>query len=123
VIHAHPPFATAFAVTGEHLTTFIQPETVVFLGEIPFVKYGTPSTDELPKNLTKYLKSSSNTFLLQNHGVLCIGDDLERTYYNLETLENLAKVVTISRLLGREKEIGKKKLKELIDLFKVRLKI
>ena len=123
VIHAHPPFATAFAVTGEHLTTFIQPETVVFLGEVPFVKYGTPSTDELPENLDRHLKGSHNSFLLQNHGVLCIGHDLERTYYNLETLENLAKVVTISRLLGGEKEIGKKKLRELIKLFNVELKV
>ena len=123
VIHAHPPFATAFAITGERLSTFIQPETLVFLGNVPFVEYGTPSTDELPKKLDKYLKDQQNTFLLQNHGVLCIGDDLERTYNNLETLENLAKIVVISRLLSREKEISKKNLKKLIKLFNLDLRV
>lgn len=123
VIHAHPSFASAFAVTGEPLNTRIQPETVVFLREIPLVKYGTPSTDELPQSLDRYLNSTLNTFLLQNHGVLCIGEDLTRTYYNLETLENLAKVTVVSRLLGGEKEIKKEYLKKLVEIFDVDLKI
>lgn len=123
IIHAHPPFATAFAVSGEPFTTFTQPETVVFLGRVPFVKYGTPSTNELPNELDKFLDGKDNTFLLQNHGVLCIGEDLERTYYNLETLENSAKIIVISRLLGGEKEISKKNLKKLVKLFNVDLEI
>jgi L-fuculose-phosphate aldolase len=122
-IHAHPPFATAFAVTGEPFSTFTQPETVVFLKKIPFVEYGTPSTNELPVNLDKYLKENLNTFLLQNHGVLCIGEDLDRTYNNLETLENSAKILVISRLLGGEKEISKNNLKKLVKLFNVDLEI
>ena len=123
VIHAHPPFATAFAVTGEPLTTFTQPETVVFLKKVPFVKYGTPSTDELPNELNSHLAGNYNAFLLQNHGVLCIGDDLDRAYFNLETLENLAKVIVISRLLGGEKEIDRRNVKKLIKLFNVNLDI
>jgi len=122
VIHAHPPFATAFAVTGELLNTFIQPETVVFLGKVPIVKYGTPSTAELQINLGKYLKGATNNFLLQNHGVLCIGNHPERTYNNLETLENLAKIMVISRMLGGEKEIDKDNLKKLVKLFNVEIK-
>lgn len=123
VIHAHPPFASAFAVTGEKLNTFIQPETLVFLGEVPVVKYGTPSTEELAINLDKYLDGKRNTFLLQNHGVLCIGYELIRAYYNLETLENLAKITVISRLLGGEKEISNDNLKKLIKLFNVNIEI
>lgn len=123
VIHAHPPFATAFAVSGKHLSTYIQPETVVFLGKVPLVKYGTPSTNELPENLREHLKNGLNTFLLENHGVLCIGEELDRTYFNLETLENLAKVTVISRLLGGEKEITKNNLKKLIKLFNIKIKL
>ena len=123
VIHAHPPFASSFAVIGEKLNTFIQPETVVFLGEVPVVKYGTPSTDEFSENLNEYLDGNLNTFLLQNHGVLCIGYELIRAYYNLETLENLAKITVISRLLGGEKQISNDNLKKLFKLFNVNLEI
>ena len=123
MIHAHPPFASAFAVVGEELNKFIQPETVVFLRKVPVVEYGTPSTAELSDKLDKYLNEGYNTFLLQNHGVLCIGEDLDRTYNNLETLENLAKVTVISRQLGGEKEISRDNLKKLIKLFNVDLEI
>jgi L-fuculose-phosphate aldolase len=123
VIHAHPPYASAFAVAGKEPSTFIQPETFVFLGKVPVVKYGTPSTDELSDNLAQYLVKDLKNFLLQNHGVLCIGEDLERTYFNLETLENLAKVTVIAQTLGGEKEISKKNIQKLAELFNVKVKI
>jgi L-fuculose-phosphate aldolase len=123
VIHAHPPYASAFAVTGKELSTYIQPETFVFLGKVPLIKYGTPSTDELTTNLEPFLGKDFDNFLLQNHGVLCIGEDLERTYYNLETLENLAKVTVIARSIGGEKEISKKDLKKMVKLFNVKIKL
>ena len=121
VIHAHPPFASAFAVTGEPLNTFIQPETVVFLRRVPLVEYGTPSTDELPLKLDEPLAKGLDTFLLQNHGVLCIGSDMLRTYYNLETLENLAKVTVISRMIGKEQDISQENLAKLSRIFGVDL--
>ena len=123
VIHGHPPFASAFAVTGETLNTRIQPETVVFLQEVPFVEYGTPSTDELPNNLDRYLAKNRKTYLLQNHGVLCIGEDLIWAYNYLETLENLAKINVTSKLLGGEIEIEKEYLQKLVELFNVDLEI
>jgi len=63
VIHAHPPFASAFSVTGEQLNTKIMPETIVFLTEVPLVEYGTPSTDELPERLDKYLDKNRKAYL------------------------------------------------------------
>jgi L-fuculose-phosphate aldolase len=123
VIHAHPPYASAFAVAGSEISTFIQPETFVFLGKVPLVKYGTPSTDELPDNLGPHLKKGLNNFLLQNHGVLCIGEDLDRTYFNLETLENMSKVTVIARSIGGEKEISKKDLQKMAELFNVKIKL
>jgi L-fuculose-phosphate aldolase len=123
VIHAHSPFASGFSVSGEDLNTFLQPETLVFLGIVPFVPYGTPSTDELPEKFNDYLDGEYNTFLLENHGVLCIGEELDRTYFNLETLENLAKVQVVSKLLGGAKEINKDNLKKLVKLFNVDLEL
>jgi L-fuculose-phosphate aldolase len=123
VIHAHPPNASAFAVVGIEPSTYIQPETLVFLGKVPLVKYGTPSTDELSENLKPFLNKGLNNFLLQNHGVLCVGKDLIRTYFNLETLENLAKVTVIARLIGGEKEIAKDDVEKLVELFKISLNL
>ena len=43
VVHAHPMYATTFAVCGLPLTEPIMPEAVLSLGTVPLAKYGTPS--------------------------------------------------------------------------------
>ncbi len=42
VVHAHPSFATAFAIAGIPLTQPIMPEAVIALGCVPIAEYGTP---------------------------------------------------------------------------------
>ena len=48
VVHAHPSYATSFAIAGIPLTAPIMPEAVIALGFVPIAKYGTPSTMEIP---------------------------------------------------------------------------
>ena len=51
VVHAHPIYATSFAIAGIPLTQPIMPEAVISLGCVPIAEYGTPSTMEIPDNL------------------------------------------------------------------------
>ena len=55
VVHAHPVYATSFAIAGIPLTQPIMPEAVIALGCVPIAEYGTPSTNEIPDRLEKYL--------------------------------------------------------------------
>ena len=48
VVHAHPVYATSFAIAGIPLTEPIMPEAVIALGCVPIAEYGTPSTEEIP---------------------------------------------------------------------------
>ena len=52
-MHAHPIYATSFAIAGIPLTQPIMPEAVISLGCVPIAEYGTPSTMEIPDNLEK----------------------------------------------------------------------
>lgn len=49
VVHAHPPYATSFAVAGISLDRCVLPEAVVFLGSVPIAEFGLPSTEEVPQ--------------------------------------------------------------------------
>ena len=55
VVHAHPTYATSFAIAGIPLTQPIMPEAVIALGCVPIAEYGTPSTNEIPDAVEKYL--------------------------------------------------------------------
>ena len=56
VVHAHPMYATGYAIAGKALTQPIMPEAVITLGCVPVAKYGTPSTNEIPDAVSEYLE-------------------------------------------------------------------
>ena len=98
VVHAHPPTATGFACSGRGLDQSLTAETVLLMGTIPLVPYGTPSTEELPDNLDGYLKY--NAMLLANHGALTLGSTLDDAYFFMEQLEHYAKISLVANVLG-----------------------
>ena len=75
VCHAHPPYATGFAVAGIPLDKCVLPEVIIALGRIPLAEYGLTGTDEIYESVLKYIKDH-DAFLLANHGALTIGKDL-----------------------------------------------
>jgi len=84
-VHAHPIYATAI------------PEPEVFLGEIGFASYQTPGT---PENAAEVgaLAKKHQSILMQNHGVICWGNDVEDVQ------------------LGGPKQYSPDKLRELIEI-------
>jgi L-fuculose-phosphate aldolase len=115
VVHAHPPIATGFAVAGIPLDKAVLAEVVTTLGSIPIAEYATPSTNELPDAVRKYIKAHDG-MLLANHGALTIGSDLFAAYYKMETIEHFAKISLVARLLGRENLISRDEVMRLQEL-------
>lgn len=117
VVHAHPPTATGFAIAGIPLNKYTMPEAIIFLGTVPIAEYGTPSTDEIPNALSKYLQNY-DAFLLENHGALTVGTDLTTAFFKMDTLEFYAKISLVARQLGGEKELSCDKIEKLLDVRK-----
>lgn len=115
VVHAHPMYATAFAIAGIPLTQPIMPEAVISLGCVPIAEYGTPSTNEIPDAVEKYLPYF-DAVLLENHGALAYSDSLLNAYHKMESLEFYAKLLTISKQLGGPKELSKEQVEVLYGL-------
>lgn len=117
IIHAHPPKATAFAVAGISIDYVSLPEVILSLGNIAFAEYGTPTTDELPKNVAKVI-SESDTIILQNHGAVAVGKSVMDAYFKMETLEHTCAVSLYARFLGGEKMFDKKETDRLFQIRK-----
>jgi L-fuculose-phosphate aldolase len=115
VVHAHPPYATSFAIAGIPLNKAIMPEAVISLGCVPIAEYGTPSTDEIPDAVEKYLEHY-DAVLLENHGALSYGYDLINAYYKMESLEFYAKLTFLSTMLGGPKELNDHQVKRLYEI-------
>lgn len=97
IIHAHPPFATTFAVTGKRLNVKLLTETEATLGQIGYIGYLKPGSLELAKEVGQ-TSIKHNIMMLAHHGVVVIGKDLTNARYRLERLEFLAKVTLFTFL-------------------------
>jgi L-fuculose-phosphate aldolase len=115
VVHAHPPLATGFAVAGIPLTRAVLAEVVTTLGSIPIAEYGTPSTQELPDAVRKYIKAHDG-LLLANHGAVTCGTDVMSAYYKMETIEHFARISLVARMLGREHLLSRDEVERLQGL-------
>jgi L-fuculose-phosphate aldolase len=113
VCHAHPPTATGFAAAGRALEEAVLPEVVVGLGKIPLAPYGTPGTWELCANLEPFV-TKHDAILLENHGAVTCGQDLDTAYQRLETVEQFARVLFTAELLGGAQLLSRAEVKKLI---------
>jgi ribulose-5-phosphate 4-epimerase/fuculose-1-phosphate aldolase len=100
VIHTHQPYASVFAVINEPIPALFD-EQVLNLGKlVEVVHYGPSGTPKLKNNLVSKLKNQCNAYILQNHGAICTGRDIETTIKNVLLLEKCAKVYTYALSTG-----------------------
>ncbi len=99
VVHTHAPHATALAVAHQDLTEPLMSEILQTIGEVPLVAFQAPGSPELGEAVATALKGHQ-AVLLANHGVVAVGGSLEEAYYNLELVENYARISILSRSLG-----------------------
>ncbi len=112
VVHAHPVFATAFAVMGRPLACPIMPEVIVNFGEVPLAPYGTPSTAEIPDAIEPYL-TDYEAILLESHGALTWAGDIQTAYMKMESVEFYAELLYRTTQLGGPRELSEDKLERL----------
>ena len=115
VVHAHPMYATGFAIAGIPLTQPIMPEAVIALGCVPIAAYGTPSTEEIPDAVSEHLQHF-DAVLLENHGALTFSDSLLNAYHKMESVEFYAKLLYISKQLGGPKELSEAQVQRLYEI-------
>ena len=99
VVHAHPPFATGYAVARKPLPDTAIAELISVLGPVALVPYGTPSTEELADAVANPCRGS-NVLLLANHGAVTIGPGLGVAEERMVQLEHCAQIALVAHLLG-----------------------
>lgn len=99
VVHAHPPFATAYGVSGRALPHPFLPEAVVSLGaEVPTVPLTAPGNPAVTA-LAPFIRRC-DAVIIAGNGVLAWGADLELAYLRLELVEHLARIAHAAQALG-----------------------
>lgn len=99
VVHAHPTNCIAFSLAGISLAQCLLPEVVFTFGSIPTTAYTTPTTDEVPSEVRKWLRDF-DAVILDRHGSVTVGPDVFSAYEKLERMEHVAEITFRARMLG-----------------------
>ncbi|MCI8333149.1 MAG: class II aldolase/adducin family protein [Lachnospiraceae bacterium] len=113
IVHAHPPYLTAHAVCGKPVETRAYPEMMFKYGSFQVAPYGRPGTDDIVRGLKPLLKKS-DVALLENHGAIAVGPDALEAMNNMEAAEAIAKVLTLAKLVGQEKNLPEEECRHLM---------
>jgi L-fuculose-phosphate aldolase len=115
VVHAHPPHATAFAITGTPVPNGVMPEVEYFLGVVPTVPYETPGTAKFAESVVPYL-DRTNTLVLANHGTVSYAATLERAWGYTEILDAVCRILLLARPLGEPRRLTEAQVADLLAL-------
>lgn len=115
IIHAHPPYATAYAVAGIALDQPILSEAILTLGKVPVASYAMPTAEELARSVEP-LVAGHDAVLMRFHGAVCFAKDVEQAGFLMETLEHVARIDFIRRALGANELIPASEVARLEEL-------
>lgn len=99
IIHAHPHYSTLFSSADIPINLNFTAEACKNIKSIGMAKYKMMGTKELADEVADKAKGN-NVVLMQNHGVLTVGNDLLEAFYRMEVLEQAAKMTYHSLTLS-----------------------
>jgi len=117
VVHAHNPVATGLGVAGVEIEP-VTPEAAVILLKVPILPFKFPGTDALADVVAENIVGH-RALILKNHGVLGVGYDLLEAVSAVEILEEVAKIILVSRLVGKTTTIPSEEMEVIKKLYKI----
>jgi L-ribulose-5-phosphate 4-epimerase len=87
IVHTHQVYASALALINAPIPALFD-EQARYLGRnVEIIPYAPSGTGFLKNTIASHVKNHNNAFIMQNHGALCFGHDVERAAHNVEILE------------------------------------
>jgi L-ribulose-5-phosphate 4-epimerase len=105
IVHTHQVYASALTLIKAPIPSLFD-EQVRFLGRsVEIIPYAPSGTGMLKNTIAKHVQDHNNAYMMQNHGALIFGHDMERAVHNVEILEKCALAYLLA--IVSEKKVSK----------------
>ncbi len=92
VIHTHQTYASVLSIINRPIPALFD-EIIVEIGKVvEVIPYAFSGSGQLVQNVADKLDNQCHGYLIQNHGALSLGADMDRALKNAELLENVARI-------------------------------
>jgi len=87
IVHTHQVYASALTLIKASIPALFD-EQARFLGRsVEIIPYAPSGTGMLKNTIAKHVRNHNNAYMMQNHGALIFGTDMQRAIHNVEILE------------------------------------
>ncbi len=100
IVHAHSVALVAFSICGKVPNTRLFHRADQVCGATGFAPYALPGSSALAESIIAAYKQGFFGVILENHGVVVGGSDLQNAFQRFETLEFTAKTIIKASTLG-----------------------
>lgn len=116
VVHTHSPYATAVACLGWELPPIHY--LIGFAGEkVPLAPYSTYGTEELSDNICSVI-GEYNAVLMANHGLVCVGTDLDKAFMTAEMVDYVAHLFLLTKSVGEPIILDPQQMNDVMEKLK-----
>ena len=116
IIHTHSPYASTFASLSEPIEA--SHYLIAYAGDqVPVAPYETYGTEELGAAAAETLGDEYNACLLENHGVLTVGETIEGAFETALMVEYCARIHFQARAIGEPTILPDEEVDRLVDRF------
>jgi len=102
VVHTHQPYASVFSIINKPIPALFDEIIVEIGGMVEIVPYAFSGSAELVQNVVRRLDNNCHCYIIQNHGALCLGANMNRAVKNTELLENVARIYYYGLISGQQ---------------------
>jgi L-fuculose-phosphate aldolase len=100
IVHAHPPALVSFSIVRDFPNTNVIPQARQVCGPIGYAKYELPGSQALGDKIAEEFIKGFNAVILENHGTVVGGINLQDAFERFETFEFVARIIINARMIG-----------------------
>jgi L-ribulose-5-phosphate 4-epimerase len=101
IVHTHQIYGSVFALINTPIPALFD-EVAFSLGQmIETVPYALSGSPDLVNNVAGKLSNNANAYIIQNHGILALGKNLDKAILNAELLEKVAHIYYLALSTGK----------------------
>ncbi|MDA8138986.1 MAG: class II aldolase/adducin family protein [Desulfobacteraceae bacterium] len=101
VVHTHQTFGSVFALLNAPIPALFDEVAFALGSMVEIIPYALSGSQELVNNVETKLANHANAYVIQNHGILALGKNLEKAILHAELLEKIAQVYCLALSTGK----------------------
>lgn len=105
IVHTHSPYTVGVSISSKF--DHVIEESKVIVGDPVIINHYPSGSSQLAKLVSDSLSDENRAVIIKNHGVVAVGVGIDQARAVVESLEEWAKMLTISKIFGGPKNFLK----------------